>query len=56
MYPDNPILHEVAEHTRLIVSEPLGDMVGAWNKVPESSYGLVQEGQDEFLPFSPRRP
>ena len=37
-----------------IVSEPLGDLAGAWNEVPESSYGVVQAGQDELRPFAPR--
>ncbi len=54
LYPDNPILHQVAEETRLIVSEPLGDLAGAWNEVPESSYGVVQHGRDELHPFRPR--
>ena len=30
-------------------------MVGAWNEVPESSIGIVQPGQDELHPFTPRR-
>jgi predicted glutamine amidotransferase len=56
LYPDNRAFHEVSEETRLVVSEPLGDLVGAWNEVPESSYGVVQGGQDELHPFRPRRP
>jgi predicted glutamine amidotransferase len=55
-HPDNPVLHELSDESRLIVSEPLGDLAGAWNEVPESSYGVVQEGQDELLPFTPRPP
>jgi glutamine amidotransferase len=55
-YPDNPVLHQLSEQTRLVVSEPLGDLAGAWNEVPESSYGLIQEGQDELRTFSPRPP
>jgi predicted glutamine amidotransferase len=55
-YPDNPILHMVSDETRLVVSEPLGDLAGAWNEVPEASYGVVQEGQDELLPFRPISP
>jgi glutamine amidotransferase len=54
LYPDNPVLHQVAEETRLIVSEPLGDLAGAWNEVPESSYGVVHHGHDELRPFRPR--
>jgi glutamine amidotransferase len=53
MYPDNSLLHEVSEETRLIVSEPLGDLPGAWREVPESSCGVVQPGDDEIRPFTP---
>ena len=55
-YPDNPVLHQLSDESRLVVSEPLGDLEGAWNEVPESSWGLVQEGQDELRPFAPRPP
>jgi glutamine amidotransferase len=55
-HPDNPILHLVSDETRLVVSEPLGDLAGAWNEVPEASYGIVQEGQDELHPFQPIPP
>ena len=55
-HPEIPILQEVSDETRLVVSEPLGDLEGAWNPVPEASYGIVQEGQDELHPFSPRAP
>ncbi len=54
-YPDNPMLHELSSDTRLVVSEPLGDLAGAWNEVPESSYGVVHHGQGELRPFTPRR-
>ena len=53
-HPDNPVLHELSDETRLVVSEPLGDLLGAWNEVPESHYGVVQEGQDELRRFTPR--
>jgi predicted glutamine amidotransferase len=53
-YPDHPVLHNLSDETRLVVSEPLSDLVGAWNEVPESSCGIVQQGQDELLPFVPR--
>ena len=44
-----------SDETRVIVSEPLGDLPGAWNEVPESHVGIVQPGQDELLPFAPSR-
>ena len=55
-HPEIAILGEVSDETRLVVSEPLGDLEGAWNPVPEASYGIVQEGQDEMHPFTPRAP
>jgi predicted glutamine amidotransferase len=54
LYPDRPRLQEVSDEARIIVSEPLGDLPGVWNEVPESSYGVVREGEDELRPFQPR--
>jgi predicted glutamine amidotransferase len=55
-YPDNPNLQKLSEETRLVVSEPVGDLAGAWNEVPESSYGVIQKGDDELHPFRPEAP
>jgi predicted glutamine amidotransferase len=55
LYPDRQRLQEVSDETRIVVSEPLVDLPGAWNEVPESSYGVVQEGADEMHPFTPVR-
>jgi glutamine amidotransferase len=38
MYPERPRLQEASDETRIIVSEPIVDLPGAWNEVPESSY------------------
>jgi predicted glutamine amidotransferase len=54
MYPERPRLQEVSEESRIIVSEPIIELAGAWNEVPESSYGLVCAGEDELHPFRPR--
>jgi predicted glutamine amidotransferase len=56
LHPEVEILAELSEESRLIVSEPLRDLPGAWNEVPESSYGVIQDGQDELLPFKPKAP
>ncbi|GAA1579734.1 MULTISPECIES: class II glutamine amidotransferase [Streptomyces] len=53
LHPDIEYLRELSDDTRLIVSEPLGDLPGAWNEVPERCYGVVREGQDEMHPFAP---
>jgi glutamine amidotransferase len=55
-HPEVEILQQVSDESRLVVSEPLGDLKGAWNEVPESHYGVVQAGQDELRPFTPQPP
>ena len=44
-HPEVAVLQELSDESRLVVSEPLGDLAGAWNEVPESHYGVVQEGR-----------
>jgi hypothetical protein len=29
------------------------NLPGVWNKVPESTYGVVREGENELHPFRP---
>ena len=53
LYPDDARLQGLGDESRLIVSEPLGELAGAWNEVPESSWGVIQPGQDEIHPFTP---
>jgi predicted glutamine amidotransferase len=53
LYPDNELLRDLGDESRLVVSEPLGDLPGAWNEVPEASYGVIQPGQDEIHAFTP---
>jgi glutamine amidotransferase len=55
-HPEVEILQTVSDEARLVVSEPLGDLAGAWNEVPESSYGIIQPGDDALLPFTPGVP
>jgi predicted glutamine amidotransferase len=55
-YPDNPQLHELSDDARLVVSEPLGDLRGAWNEVPESTCVTIRGGAEELRPFAPTVP
>ena len=41
----------LSDETRVVVSEPLGNLQGAWNEAPESHVGIVQPGADELRPF-----
>jgi predicted glutamine amidotransferase len=53
LYPESELAW-LSDETRVVVSEPLGDLPGVWNEVPESSVGIVQPGNDDLRPFSPR--
>jgi predicted glutamine amidotransferase len=55
MYPSLAVLEEFSDAAHLIVSEPLGDLAGAWNEVPESSCVVVADGKAEIVPFVPPR-
>jgi glutamine amidotransferase len=56
LYPENERFRGLSDETRIIVSEPLGELVGTWQPVPESSYGIVQKGADILGDFHPRLP
>ena len=56
LYPDNQTIQEVSDDARLVVSEPVGDLPGAWNEVPEGSYGVAGKGDDDLRPFTPKPP
>lgn len=53
LHPDIAFLRDVSDETRLVVSEPLGDLPGVWNEVPENSYGVIQPGHDLLRHFEP---
>ena len=56
LHPEVEMLATAGDETRLVVSEPLGDLPGAWNEVPESAAGVVRPGADEIRPFAPVAP
>jgi glutamine amidotransferase len=55
-YPDREILNELPADARLIVSEPVGDLPGAWEEVPESSHVVVVDNHAEIAPFRVKPP
>lgn len=54
LYPEIDELAGLSDETRVVVSEPLGDLPGAWNEVPESHVGIVRPGEDELRRFAPK--
>ena len=55
-YPDNPLLEELSDDACLVVSEPLGNLRGAWQEVPESTCVVIDHGRQELRPFEPTPP
>jgi hypothetical protein len=56
LYPESEELASLSDETRVVVSEPLGALPGAWNEVPEPRLGIAQHTVDELRPFTPTRP
>jgi predicted glutamine amidotransferase len=56
LHPDSERLQRLGDEDRAVVSEPLGDLQGAWLKVPESTALIIQPGPDEQRTFTPRVP
>ncbi|WP_109530264.1 MULTISPECIES: class II glutamine amidotransferase [Nocardia] len=56
LHPEVEVLYHLGDETRFVVSEPLRDLPGAWNEVPESCAALVRNGADELREFQPVSP
>jgi len=56
LYPGRQLFQEMSDNAKLIVSEPLGDVAGVWNEVPESSWGIIGPGGNEMQDFRPVAP
>jgi predicted glutamine amidotransferase len=57
LHPDNPRLQLLREGDRLVVSEPLADLPGAWHEIPESTAVFVDaDGGQEMRPFMSKSP
>lgn len=54
LHPNHELIRGASDDARLIVSEPLGDLVEAWQEVPESSYAVVRRGENEIRAFTPQ--
>ena len=52
LYPDDERWNDFDEETRVVVSEPLGELPGVWNEVPESKLGRrpARPGRDTSVP------
>ena len=55
-HPDHPLVRDLSADTRLVVSEPLGDLSGAWQEIPDATCVVVRGGEQELFPFAPAPP
>ena len=55
LHPENERLQRLRDEDRLVVSEPLSDLPGIWERIPEATVLVVQPGDDEQRPFRPSR-
>src|SRR5262249_42415788 len=55
LYPENARLARLSHDDRVIVSEPVIDLPGAWEEIPQASAAIVRYGGAmELRPFHPR--
>ena len=53
LHPENERLQQLIEGDRVVVSEPLGDLSGAWLKVPEATALMIADGDLQQRSFTP---
>ncbi|WP_433467932.1 class II glutamine amidotransferase [Spirillospora sp. CA-128828] len=56
LHPESFARERLSDNARLVVSEPLRDLPGVWNEVPESTYIVIENGMHEVHPFQPTPP
>ena len=52
-YPDHPVLHDLSDDARLVVSEPLGDLQGPGTRSPSPRCLAVRGAHEELSAFVP---
>lgn len=52
-YPDDPVMRQLSETSRLVVSEPPADLEGAWAEIPASTYCVIRDGHEDLHGFTP---
>ena len=53
LYPDRPFVQLLSDDDHIVASQPLADIPGAWDKLPEASAVVVRGGRSERLLFRP---
>ncbi len=53
LHPDNPQVARMRDGDRVVISEPFGELPGAWDELPEATVLTIQAGHDEQRAFCP---
>ena len=53
LHPENARVQQLRDEDRVVISEPFGELPGAWEELPEATVLIVQPGADEKRPFRP---
>jgi predicted glutamine amidotransferase len=57
LHPENANLQRLRDEDRVVVSEPIADLPGAWQEIPESTaLSILPGGAHEMRPFRPFAP
>ena len=56
LYPENPRIELLRDDDHIVLSEPLADLPGAWDELPEATAVVVHGAGTEQVPFRPRAP
>ncbi len=54
LHPEHELVELIGDEDRAVVSEPLGDLPGVWEAIPEATALIIQDGPDEQRAFQPR--
>ncbi|MEX3894059.1 class II glutamine amidotransferase [Paraburkholderia sp. BR10954] len=54
LYPDDERIRAAGENAFLVLSEPLSDLPGIWEEIPESTAVVARGGEIEQYAFKPR--
>jgi len=56
LYPDDPRIIAAGDDAFLVLSEPLIDVQGVWQEIPEATILTGRDGVIDYGRFSPRMP
>lgn len=53
LYPDEPRIAALGDDSYMLLSEPLSELPGVWQEVPEATAIIAHRGNVRYFPFAP---